>query len=136
MAIALLFGVRSSALSSSTNVIVVVQLFPDDHYRALRYANLVDGRQLRRWQDPAVGPEEGEHVVILIGAAHSTNMLIEAIPCVNCRLVSGCRVAEHAEQKRVRLGCIPVLPVVDDGIEEQVKLMAGEAAGERRNKSV
>jgi len=60
-------------------------------------------------------------------------MLIEAIARVGARSVRRRRVAEQTEQERVRIGGIPVLAVVDDGIEKPVKLRAVEAASERRD---
>lgn len=60
-------------------------------------------------------------------------MLIEAIPCVTARPVGARRVAQQSKQKRICLGCVPVLSVVDHGIEKLVELLAVEAAGERRD---
>ena len=94
---------------------------------------LVVGESLRRWEHPAVGLEELENIVVIVGTAYTLDVVVETIACVSGRLIGGRRVAEDIEQERICFSCIPILSVVDDGVEERVKLLAAEATGERRD---
>ena len=89
--------------------------------------------RLRRRNSPAVGPEQGQHVFITVQMAHTAKTLVEAVPRFMRGVTGGRRVSQHPEQKARRVGGVPILSVVDDGIEQLVMLFAAEPPSERRD---
>ncbi len=84
-------------------------------------------------QHPAIGLKQSEHVFIFVEPTHATYTLVEAVRRLMRGPLGRSRIVQHAEQKTIRLGRIPILAVLDHGIEQLVELLAVEAPGERRD---